>query len=57
MIPDAQWVLLAVGLVLAGLVLRDVWRERRWTLAVRARLMVIAAFALVICWLHFTRPL
>jgi ABC-type Fe3+ transport system permease subunit len=47
---DAVWILAAVGAILALLIARDGIRERRWTLAMRARLFVIVMFIVAIAW-------
>ncbi|MEY4766824.1 MAG: hypothetical protein RI907_3497 [Pseudomonadota bacterium] len=50
--PVANWVLIGVSAVLLLLVLRDGWRHRGFTLAMRIRLTVILVFALVMAWQH-----
>jgi hypothetical protein len=52
---NLSWNLAGVALILLALVLRDVWWHRRLTIAMRARLLVVLVFALVLAWLQFWR--
>jgi multisubunit Na+/H+ antiporter MnhB subunit len=53
---NVAWILGGVALILLALVMRDAWRHRRVTIAMRARLLVVLVFALVLAWLQFWRP-
>lgn len=52
---DAVWVLTVAAVVLGMLALRDWIDAKRITPAVKARLLIVIIFVLVLAWLHWSR--
>lgn len=45
-----QWIMVVVAAVLLALVLKDLIRERRLTLAAKIRLLVVLIFVAALAW-------